>query len=140
MGKGFPFRTEEGLDFCKLNALDDKRIRNVLESFFEWSGLGLYKAFARDPSRVISFLNRTKAEAKAQALVVQLWSSGSRMVFYSGSHLQSLHAKPATNGLLDIPLDRLEQAGIKPIEVEMKDGGPSENDPQANKPRVAGGG
>jgi hypothetical protein len=22
--KGFPFRTEEGLDFCKLNALDDK--------------------------------------------------------------------------------------------------------------------
>jgi hypothetical protein len=45
------------------------------------------------------------------------------MVFYSGSHLQSLHAKPAANGLLEIPLDRLEQAGIKPIEVDMKDGG-----------------
>jgi len=22
--KGFPFKTEEGLDFCKLNTLDDK--------------------------------------------------------------------------------------------------------------------
>jgi hypothetical protein len=45
------------------------------------------------------------------------------MVFYSGSHLQFLNAKPAANGLLEIPLDRLEQAGIKPIEVDMKDGG-----------------
>jgi hypothetical protein len=45
------------------------------------------------------------------------------MVFYSGSHLQSLHAKPAANGLLEIPLDCLEQAGIKPIEVDIKDGG-----------------
>jgi len=45
------------------------------------------------------------------------------MVFYSGSHLQSLNATPAANGLLEIPLSRLEQAGIKPIEVDMKDGG-----------------
>jgi hypothetical protein len=64
-----------------------------------------------------------KAEAKAQALIVQLWSSGSRMVFYSGSHLQSLHAKPADIGLLQIPLDHLGQEGIKPIAVDMKDGG-----------------
>jgi hypothetical protein len=45
------------------------------------------------------------------------------MVFYSGSHLQSLHAEPADIGLLEIPLDRLEQPGIKPIKVDMKDGG-----------------
>ncbi|OCL02210.1 hypothetical protein AOQ84DRAFT_190831 [Glonium stellatum] len=119
--KGFPFKTEEGLDFCKLNTLDDKRIRNVLETFFEWSCLGFYKAFGRDPSRTFSFLNRTKIEA--QVLVVQLWSSGSRMVFYNGSHLQSLDAGPAANGLLEIPNSHLERAGITPTEVEMKDGG-----------------
>jgi hypothetical protein len=45
------------------------------------------------------------------------------MVFYSGSHLLSLPAKAAKNGLLETPLDRLKQAGIKWIEVEMKDGG-----------------
>ena len=87
----------------------------------------MYKAFGRDPSRAYSFLTRTETEAeteaKARALIVLLWSSGSRMVFYSGSHLQSLHAKAAKNGLLEIPLDRLEQAGIRPIEVDIKDGG-----------------
>ncbi|KAF2176763.1 hypothetical protein K469DRAFT_605911 [Zopfia rhizophila CBS 207.26] len=119
--KGFPFKTEEGLDFCKLNTLDDKRIRNVLESFFEWSCLGFYKAFGRDPSRTFSFLNRTKTEA--QVLVVQLWSSGSRMVFYNGSHLQSLDAGPAANGLLEIPDSHLKRAGITHTEVEMKGGG-----------------
>jgi hypothetical protein len=87
----------------------------------------LYKAFGRDPSHAYSFLTRTETEAeteaKARALIVQLWSSGSRMVFYSGSHLLSLPAKAAKNGLLETPLDRLKQAGIKWIEVEMKDGG-----------------
>jgi hypothetical protein len=28
--KGFPFRTEEGLDFCKLNVLDDKVSRKPI--------------------------------------------------------------------------------------------------------------
>lgn len=79
--------------------------------------------FGPDPSRVFSFLNRTKEEEEAQVLLVQLWSSGSRMVFYSGSHLHSLNANPAANGLLEIPLDRLEHTGIKPIEVDMTDGG-----------------
>ncbi|KAH6712141.1 hypothetical protein BKA61DRAFT_80452 [Leptodontidium sp. MPI-SDFR-AT-0119] len=125
---GFPFRTEEGLDFCKVNALDDKRIRNVIESYFnEWSCLGLFKVFGPYPSRAYSFINRMEEETKAQALIVQLWSRGSRMVYYSGSHLQSLNAKPADVGLLEIPLDRLkrteEQPSIKHIEVDMKDGG-----------------
>lgn len=125
--KGFPFKTEEGLDFCKTNALDDERVRSVLKSFFEWSGLGLYKAFGRDPSHAYSFLTRIESEAEAEtksrALIVQLWSSGSRMIFYSGSHLRSLPAKAAKNGLLETPLDRLKQAGIVWINVEMKDGG-----------------
>ncbi|KAJ9137646.1 hypothetical protein NKR23_g8939 [Pleurostoma richardsiae] len=34
-----PYTSEYGLDFCKTNVLDDTRIRGILESFFEWSGL-----------------------------------------------------------------------------------------------------
>jgi hypothetical protein len=45
------------------------------------------------------------------------------MVFYSGLYLQSLNTKPAANGLLEISLDHLEQADIKSIEVDIKDGG-----------------
>ena len=100
-----------------------QRVRNVVESFFEWSGLGLYKAFGPDPSRAFSFMNRTEGEEEAQLLVVQLWSSGSRMIFYSGSHLQSLPAKAAPTGLLGIDPNRLNIAGIKAIEVDMNYGG-----------------
>lgn len=28
--KGFPFKTEDGLDFCKLNALDDKVSKEMI--------------------------------------------------------------------------------------------------------------
>ena len=87
----------------------------------------MYKAFGRDPSRAYSFLTRTETEAETEAnpraLIAQLWSSGSRMVFYSGSHLLSLPAEAAKNGLLETPLDQLKRPSIKWIEVEMKDGG-----------------
>lgn len=98
-----------------------QRIRNILESFFEWSRLGFIKAFGRNPNHAFSFLNRTKPEA--QVLVVQLWSSGSRVIFYNGSHLEFLDARPAENGLLEIPESHLERPTIIPKEVEMKGGG-----------------
>ena len=72
-------------------------------------------------------MTRTETEAETEAnpraLIAQLWSSGSRMVFYGGAHLLSLPAEAAKNGLLETPLDRMKQPGIKWIEVEMKHGG-----------------
>jgi hypothetical protein len=45
------------------------------------------------------------------------------MVFYNGLHLQSVYLEPATNGLLNIPLDRLDPTDLYPIGVDMKGGG-----------------
>ncbi|OQU97148.1 hypothetical protein CLAIMM_03127 isoform 4 [Cladophialophora immunda] len=98
-----------------------QRVRDTLENFFEWSGLGFYKAFGSDSNRTFSFMNKTDTEA--QVLVVQLWSTGSRVVFYNGSHLQYLSAKPAANGLLEIPPSHLTRKDIKPVEVKMEHGG-----------------
>lgn len=107
----------------------------MIESFFEWSGLGLLKAFGPNPSLVVSFLNNTTEEEKKEigreskgkdelkVLVVQLLSSNSRMVFYKRSHLHPLRAKPARIGLLDVPQNSLERDGIEPFEVNMKRGG-----------------
>ena len=53
--------------------------------------------------------------------MVQLWSNGSRAVFYKGSHLQSLE-KIDTDGLLEIPHEYLHQDAIERTVVEMKDG------------------
>ncbi|KAI9765873.1 MAG: hypothetical protein M1839_005289 [Geoglossum umbratile] len=120
--KGYPFKTEEGLDFCKLNTLDDERVLEVLESLFTWSALGLFKAYSSDPRYVCSFLDPRKT-SKLHALIVQLWSSGSQAVFYKHSHLQSQVRKVAANGLLEIPQDQLSKDTIERVEVEMKEGG-----------------
>jgi hypothetical protein len=98
-----------------------KRVRDVLESFFEWSGLGFYKAFGRDPNHTFSLMNNTNTGI--QVLVVQLWSSRSRIVFYHGSHLQNLNAIPAANGLLEIPPSHLASENIRSMEVEMAHAG-----------------
>ena len=99
-------------------------IRNVLESYFEWSSLGFYKAFGPAPSHAFSFLNWINGEIKSKVLIVVLCGSGSRISYYAGT--QSLPRKPAKNGLLEncLPPARLAQhPGVKLTEVEMKGGG-----------------
>lgn len=44
-------------------------------------------------------------------------------MFYNGSHLQHLDAKPAANGLLEISDGQLKRANITSTEVELKNGG-----------------
>jgi hypothetical protein len=78
-------------------------------------------AFGHDAKHIYSFLNN--ADSGIQALVVHLWSSESKVVFYKGSHLQRLRVEAAANGLLEIPEDALLTSPIEPIEVEMKQGG-----------------
>ncbi|KAI9853842.1 MAG: hypothetical protein M1813_001788 [Trichoglossum hirsutum] len=117
--EGYPFATENGLDFIKRNTLDDKRVCEVLESFFIWSGLGICQKFDRHPGRTFSLANY--AGTQVRALMVQLWSAGAQAVFYKGSHLQSLE-KIDTSGLLEIPHEYLHKDTIQRIEVGMKDG------------------
>ena len=99
-----------------------QRIRSILESIFEWSGLGCYKALGESyPDRIFSFLNNTKSEA--QALIIQLWRKDSRIAFYKDSHLYPLDGRPAANGFLEIPPPNLAIETIERIEVDMKEGG-----------------
>ncbi|KAK4132082.1 hypothetical protein BT67DRAFT_444200 [Trichocladium antarcticum] len=119
--KDFPYASEYGLDFCKVNVLDDVRVRAILESFFEWSGLGLYRTFGRAPEHNFLFMN--KATTEMQVVVVQLWSSGSRVRFWGGSQLHALNGIAAANGLLEVPSERLEGLGLQPTEVVLERGG-----------------
>ena len=97
-----------------------QRICAILESIFAWSGLGCYKALG-DSDRAYSFLNNTRPEV--QALIIQLWSSNSRVIYYMGSHLQNLAAEPAANGFLEIPSRNLAVNGVERVEVELEEGG-----------------
>jgi hypothetical protein len=103
-------------------------VQHTIEALFEWSGLGLLKAFGPSPSLIFSFLNNTthgsnEGRDKVKVLVVQLLSKNSEMVFYKRSHLHPLGAKPARIGLLDVSQKSLEKDDIKPFNVKAKDGG-----------------
>lgn len=133
--KRFPFQTEEGLDFCRTSTLEDKRIRGIVESFFEHSKMGLLKVFGPKQDIVFTFLSNpsdesseatdetNKGKDKVKALLVQLLPRNSTMVFYKRSHLHFLRAELAKIGLLQVPPESLEREGIKPCEVTMKGGG-----------------
>ncbi len=87
---------------------------------FPWCSLGCYKVLGYNPTRVFCFLGSSKPEV--QALIVQIWSSKSRVVFYTGSHLQALRPEPAANGFLEVPPENLIHDSIKSVEVEMEEG------------------
>lgn len=59
-------------------------------------------------------------EREREALVIHLWSNGSKVTLYKGSHLcRSL--KPTTGDiLLEVSTDQLP---MKALEVEFKEGG-----------------
>jgi hypothetical protein len=98
--------------------------------------LGLLKAYGPRPGKVFSFLNNAtvevdektaagenKGENKVKVLVVQLFSSNSKMAFYKRSHLYPLRAVRAKIGLLDVPHSNLAKYGLEGYLVNMKEGG-----------------
>jgi len=118
---GLQFKSEDGLEFCKFHTFDNEIIRAAIESILSQSAMGLYMAFGYDTEHTFCFLSHTKPDV--QALIVHLWSSGSKVIFYRASHLKSLRPKAAANGLLEIEDNALVDSAVEPIEVDLKDGG-----------------
>jgi len=95
----------------------------------------LLKAYGPRPGKVFSFLNNAtveldektagenKGQSKVKVLVVQLFSSNSKMAFYKRSHLYPLRAVRAKIGLLDVPHSNLAKYGLDGYLVHMKEGG-----------------
>ncbi|PFH55469.1 hypothetical protein XA68_18263 [Ophiocordyceps unilateralis] len=117
---GYYFKNVEGLRFCKARAFNDERVRNVIEVLLGDCSLGLYKSYGASDYNY-SILNRT-TESRT-VLLVQLWSSGSRVKFYSGSHLHVLNGEAALTGLLTTPSRELSRTEITEVTVGMQEGG-----------------
>ncbi|PGG98887.1 hypothetical protein GX51_06534 [Blastomyces parvus] len=136
--KHYPFRTLEGLDFCKTNALDEKvhdpvyllmtftesymqHVRQTVESFFSWSALALHMTFRYFPQH--AYCMADPREPKLQVIVVQLLGTGSKITLYKRSHHTPLKPKEASNGLLEVQRELLKTPDIEEIQKDMKDGG-----------------
>ncbi|EDN07029.1 predicted protein [Histoplasma mississippiense (nom. inval.)] len=119
--KQYPFRTLEGLDFCKTNTLDEKHVRQTVESFFSWSALALHMTFRYFPQH--AYCMADPREPKLQVIVVQLLGTGSKIILYKRSHHTPLKPKEASNGLLEVQRELLKTPDIEEIQKDMKDGG-----------------
>jgi len=117
----YSFRTLEGLDFCKTNALDEKHVRQAVESFFPWAALALHMRFRYTPQR--AYCMADPREPKLQVIVVQLLGTGSKIVFYKNSHHTPLATRSASNGLLEVRREDLAVPAVEEIHKDMKDGG-----------------
>ena len=90
-------------------------------SCFEWCGLGNFKIFKAEPQGVFCLFDPRKP--KLTGLLVQLWGTGSRAIFYKRSHQLACATPRAPNGLLEVPREALAVRAVERVEVDMEVGG-----------------
>jgi len=123
--EGFPFFTEYGLDFCKKYVLDDTRIKDVLEFFFEKRNrciLGHWLRYKRYPNHIVCF-RKGGPNAGRGTLLVHLWAEGSQVDYYGGSHLHDLPVEEGERSLYEILPSALVEVGCKATPKKFKEGG-----------------
>ncbi|KAK1754138.1 hypothetical protein QBC47DRAFT_385845 [Echria macrotheca] len=119
--RGFPFWSEDGLDFCRKHVLADERIRSILKSWFgERCILVHWLRYTANPGHVICF-RRGGPEAGRRRLMVHLMARGSQVVYWSRSHLQKLLWLETEYRYYEIPAPTLVNAGLKGEDLEFKD-------------------
>jgi hypothetical protein len=128
--RGLPTKTPYGLEFCAQNSLGNQNIRTIVESILDQPHWGCIKIYSdKLPSDHALFFHNPSSyleepAAQVPALLVQLCSPGSRIVFYEGSHGQNISPKELKGwGLLALPRLEMRREGITEVEVPMTEGG-----------------
>ncbi|KAK3336987.1 hypothetical protein B0T19DRAFT_351513 [Cercophora scortea] len=128
--RGLPTKTEYGLDFCAQNSLDNPDIRAVVESILGRPHWGFLKIYSdRLPLDLAFFFHNPRfyldePTPQIPTLIVQLWSPGSQVIYYEGSHLQNIDPKESTEwGLLALPRVQMRRDGVTETEVGLAEGG-----------------
>ncbi|KAI1318085.1 hypothetical protein F5Y16DRAFT_414507 [Xylariaceae sp. FL0255] len=116
-----PFASAPGLKFCSTNVLNNKQIRPVLDSFFEWFGLGLYRSLGKRHGDYC--FKKNNLEQSVDGLIVHLFSKGSRFTIWRGAHRHKLHYIWGENSLWLTPRAFLYGLGLEPVEVTLEQGG-----------------
>ncbi|KAK7421006.1 hypothetical protein QQZ08_010127 [Neonectria magnoliae] len=118
---GFPRRTQVGLKFCRQSVLEDERVQRVLRDFFDAPCLGIYHWYACDPDHTYTFMKKEGSDPPA--LVIHLFTPGTRILLFEGSQLQTFRTWHASNGMLEVPNAALRKANITATEVVLQHGG-----------------
>lgn len=119
--RGFPFWTEDGLNFCRKHVLTDEHIRSIVKSWFgERCILVHWLRYTANPGHVLCFRSGGP-EAGRRRLMVHLMARGSQVGYWSGSHLQKLVWLETEYGFYEIPKPALVNAGLNSKDLEFSD-------------------
>ncbi|KDN60773.1 hypothetical protein CSUB01_05965 [Colletotrichum sublineola] len=97
--KGFPFRSDIGLEFLRKHVLENAPIRSTIESVFDHCTLGHVLRYQAYPGKVVFF--QKGPQAGLHGLTVQMWCKGSRAKHYAGSHRLDLPLEKGDRSLLE---------------------------------------
>ncbi|KAJ4179570.1 hypothetical protein NW767_014582 [Fusarium falciforme] len=115
--KGFPFWTEEGLDFCIQHVLGKTRIRSLIESWFgERCVLVHWIRYRAYPGHTICFRGGGP-EAGRRRLMVHLFAKGSEIRYYVRSHLRKLPTQKTEFLFYEIPQPAMVEAGFESEDI-----------------------
>jgi len=118
--KKFPYFTEYGLDFCADFALDP-RITHILESSFQRYLLGHWLRYEEYPNHIECF-RRGGLKAGRKVFVVHVWSRGSEVEYYAGSHDHELVTTRSLRSLHEIPSSELARVGCVADKKKFENG------------------
>ena len=122
--EGTPLASAAGLRFCKDNVLDNSNIREILDAFFDWFGLGLYRSFSARHGDYVFLKNDPKyPEIEGKCLLVHLFSKGSVATLWKDSHRQTLPYIKGENNLWLVPRGSLLRFGLSPTLHTFEQGG-----------------
>ncbi|KAJ6437511.1 enoyl-CoA hydratase/isomerase family protein [Purpureocillium lavendulum] len=122
--EGIPLASAAGFLFCKANVLENPGIRSILDLFFEWFGLGLYRSFgARHGDYVFQKNDPDYPEMDGRCLLVHLLRKGSTVTLWKGSHRYSLPYIKGENNLWLVPRASLKRFDLSPVSYTFKQGG-----------------
>ena len=99
--------------------IEKQRLSELLEATFPWCGLGTFLVIGSNPDHINCILAPRKG--KPEALIAQIWSRGSRAIFYKGSHQLSI--EPSAGKLLEISPKDVAVDSVEKITLDMKEGG-----------------
>lgn len=98
-------------------------MRTVIESSIDqphWGLAKIYKSEVLPSDKAYFFVDGPNI----QVILVLLWSPGSRIILFEGSHLTELDDKKMSDfGIRTLPREQMKKEGISEVRVEMKQGG-----------------
>jgi len=120
--EGFQLRTTaKGLRFCRQWVLENARVQHVLNSFYDSPCLGVYHWYSSDPNQTYQLLKNDSPDPPA--IAVHMFTPGTRLKIYKGSHLKVFKTWHAPNGMLVVLNAALRKANFEGTEVTLEHGG-----------------